>query len=292
MSHSLRRFLAAGAAAADAGDMKAIASKNRRHQPKHRKPRAPRRNVIRSWRTWTLAMCGVGVALSGVIGGLGVAHAARPRPHQYSCDRGTFCFWNAEGYSGRSQFLDLRDTNPGDCTPLREGLMARSLANRSDRDLVVYHDQHCSRTAEHLTYPGGGTFVPEAPFPVAAVRIEGKTRGVRPASAREPHSSGSRFPTGDTRCGADRFCYWPEPEFPGKPRILDLATEPTNVCIPLAKSDEARSFVNRTDREITLYQDGHCGTNGAFRTYPGGGTYVPRAPYVVRAIEVWNRGGT
>jgi hypothetical protein len=38
---------------------------------------------------------------------------------------------------------------------------------------------------------------------------------------------------------------------------------------------------------VTVYQGRGCSTEGEFDTYPGGGTYVPEAPFVIRAVEVW-----
>lgn len=204
-----------------------------------------------------------------------------------------FCFWSQDAYGGDSLFLDLRTVNPGECVPLADGVTqgtftAASLANRSDRDLVVFDDPGCSPDARHVTYPGGGTFVPGAPFDVIAIRVEPTGRVDRAAIARQlPERGDAGFPTRDIECAADRFCYWPEPDFPGKPRVLNLSDEAGGVCIPFAFEDEARAFVNNSRHEVTLYQDGHCGTNGEFRTYPGRGTYVPESPYVVRAIEVW-----
>jgi len=89
-------------------------------------------------------------------------------------------------------------------------------------------------------------------------------------------------------CDTGQFCYWAEPNYPGKPQILDISGVSVNVCVPLPNGAEARSFVNRTHRDITLYQSGHCSTEGDFRTYPGDGTYVPEAPYVARAVEIWD----
>lgn len=87
-------------------------------------------------------------------------------------------------------------------------------------------------------------------------------------------------------CTAGRFCYWADENYAGKPQLLNLQDAGTSVCIPLPQQAEARSFVNNRAKEITLYEGGHCSTEGDFRTYPAG-TYVPEAPYVVRAVEIW-----
>ncbi|MGH3437623.1 MAG: peptidase inhibitor family I36 protein [Sciscionella sp.] len=106
------------------------------------------------------------------------------------------------------------------------------------------------------------------------------------AGAASAHAAA--VPPEGASCQAGQFCYWPEAQFPGEPRVLDVDQTRENVCIPLPHNAEARSFVNRMHREITLYEGAHCSTEGDFRTYPGDGTYVPDAPYVVRAAEVWN----
>ncbi|MFC7613083.1 hypothetical protein ACFQV2_05050 [Actinokineospora soli] len=39
---------------------------------------------------------------------------------------------------------------------------------------------------------------------------------------------------------------------------------------------------------MTVYQSPECATEGEFDTYPGKGTYVPCAPFVVRAVQIWS----
>lgn len=230
---------------------------------------------------------GAGLVLAGTLSGIGLAHAAAPAPLTYSCDRGVFCFWDHAGYRGDARLLDLRTVNPGDCVPLGAGFRARSFANRSRRALTVYANATCDSQAEHLSYPGGGTFVPRATFPVAALSVGGNAFGsVTPAAVAV---SDSRFPTGDIDCPDGLLCYWPQPGFPGTPRTIDPGRTPHGRCVTLAFRDEARSFVNNTGKPATLYQGGHCSPDGAFATYPGGGTYVPDAPFVARAVEIWER---
>jgi hypothetical protein len=36
-----------------------------------------------------------------------------------------------------------------------------------------------------------------------------------------------------------------------------------------------------------VYQSEECSTEGDFVTYPGGGTFVPDAPFLVRGIQIW-----
>ncbi len=54
---------------------------------------------------------------------------------------------------------------------MQHGVLAQSFANRGDQDLTVWGRVGCSKTALWRIYPGGGTFVPHAPFPVAAITV-------------------------------------------------------------------------------------------------------------------------
>ncbi|WP_199443925.1 peptidase inhibitor family I36 protein [Umezawaea beigongshangensis] len=108
-------------------------------------------------------------AVTIVLGSLttsGTALAAEP-----TCDRGEFCAWEGTSYTGAARRLDLESANPGECIPLPENLVARSFANRLQRTVSVYQGQTCSTEADFTTYPGGGTYVPEAPFVVRAVQV-------------------------------------------------------------------------------------------------------------------------
>jgi hypothetical protein len=88
-------------------------------------------------------------------------------------------------------------------------------------------------------------------------------------------------------CARGQFCWWPNEGYRGALHALELATTDPGECVPLPA--QARSFVNRMSRPVTVYQGGECGTEGEFDTYPGGGTFVPVAPYLVRAVQVWER---
>jgi peptidase inhibitor family I36 len=104
-----------------------------------------------------------------VIAGLltpAVAHA-----ETQPCERGEFCLWDTEEFQGKSTRVALENANPGECVPLSEGFDARSFANRSKRPVTVYQGRDCSTEAEFDTYPGGGTFVPSAPYVVRGVEI-------------------------------------------------------------------------------------------------------------------------
>ncbi|MEO6086161.1 MAG: peptidase inhibitor family I36 protein [Umezawaea sp.] len=88
-----------------------------------------------------------------------------------TCDRGEFCLWGGAEYTGPAKRLDLESANPGECIPLPGGLVARSFANRLTRDASVYQSETCSTEAEFTTYPGKGTYVPDAPFVVRAIQV-------------------------------------------------------------------------------------------------------------------------
>ncbi len=99
------------------------------------------------------------------------AASAVAAPTAQPCERGEFCLWPAEAYQGEIQRIALENANPGECVPLPEGFDARSFANRTKRPVTVYQGRDCSTEAEFDTYPGGGTFVPEAPYVVRGVQI-------------------------------------------------------------------------------------------------------------------------
>jgi len=92
---------------------------------------------------------------------------ADPEP----CERGEFCLWPDEDYQGAIQRVALENTNPGECVPLPDGFDARSFTNRTKRPVTVYQGRDCATEGEFDTYPGGGTFVPAAPYVVRGVQI-------------------------------------------------------------------------------------------------------------------------
>jgi hypothetical protein len=93
--------------------------------------------------------------------------------------------------------------------------------------------------------------------------------------------------TDDPSCDAGEFCAWPEERYHGVSRRLTIETANPGECVPLPDALAGRSFVNRLREQVTVYQGETCSTEADFSTYPGGGTYVPVAPFVVRAIQVW-----
>lgn len=118
-----------------------------------------------------LAVAGAALATGAGIAGAGVPDAgARAKPTAV-CERGELCLWPAEDYAGAIHRVALDNANPGECVPLPEGVDGRSFANRTSRPVTVYQGRDCTTEGEFDTYPGGGTFVPEAPYVVRGVQI-------------------------------------------------------------------------------------------------------------------------
>jgi Peptidase inhibitor family I36 len=92
----------------------------------------------------------------------------------------------------------------------------------------------------------------------------------------------------ESQCDAGEFCAWSGPDYTGKSVRLNLETANPNECVPLPDKLVAKSFVNRLTRDVSVYQGANCSTEAEFTTYPKGGTYVPSAPFVVRAIQIWD----
>jgi hypothetical protein len=90
-----------------------------------------------------------------------------------------------------------------------------------------------------------------------------------------------------TACDAGSFCAWSGENYTGKITRLSLETTLTNQCVALPDKLVAKSFVNRMTKDVSAYEGATCSTEAEFTTYPKGGTYVPDAPFVVRAIQVW-----
>ncbi|MFD8466922.1 peptidase inhibitor family I36 protein [Streptomyces cyaneofuscatus] len=97
-------------------------------------------------------------------------------------------------------------------------------------------------------------------------------------------------PASDVRlgtCEAGRLCLWKKPDFTGARQTYELSTVDIESCTPLPKGGDAQSLANRTGRPVTTYQSAECQETGEFETYPGGGTWLPRSPYQVRAFKIW-----
>ncbi|MEX0171325.1 peptidase inhibitor family I36 protein [Streptomyces sp. LMG1-1-1.1] len=90
-------------------------------------------------------------------------------------------------------------------------------------------------------------------------------------------------------CGPGRLCLWSKPDFKGRAQTHELATTDIDSCIALPAGTSAQSLANRTGRPVTTYQSAECAEAGEFETYPGRGTWVPQAPYEVRAFKIWER---
>ncbi|MDI5982411.1 peptidase inhibitor family I36 protein [Amycolatopsis magusensis] len=116
------------------------------------------------------------LASIGVFGMSSLAHAsapAAPEPGspQVTCQKGEFCVWTEEHYGGELERMDLRTVNPEECVPLLADFTAYSFVNRMDRMVSVYQGEDCSTEGDFTTYPGGGTYVPQAPFTVRAIQV-------------------------------------------------------------------------------------------------------------------------
>ncbi|GAA2334134.1 peptidase inhibitor family I36 protein [Streptomyces caniferus] len=90
-------------------------------------------------------------------------------------------------------------------------------------------------------------------------------------------------------CAAGQLCLWPQADFGGTRRTYELSDTDIESCTPLPKGTSAAALANRTGRPVTTYQSAECAETAEFNTYPGGGTWVPRSPYQVRAFKVWER---
>lgn len=90
-------------------------------------------------------------------------------------------------------------------------------------------------------------------------------------------------------CAAGQLCLWPTAGFGGKRRTYELSDTDIESCVPLPEGGTAAALANRTGRPVTTYQSAKCAETAEFDTYPGGGTWVPRSPYQVRAFKVWER---
>ncbi|WP_173675717.1 peptidase inhibitor family I36 protein [Streptomyces sp. MOE7] len=90
-------------------------------------------------------------------------------------------------------------------------------------------------------------------------------------------------------CAAGQLCLWPKADFGGKRVAYELPDIDIESCVPLPKGTTAAALANRTGRPVTTYQSAECAETAEFDTYPGGGSWVPRSPYQVRAFKVWER---
>ncbi|MEU5398905.1 peptidase inhibitor family I36 protein [Streptomyces sp. NPDC005963] len=107
-------------------------------------------------------------ALSMALTPSGPALAA---PRLGECPTGALCLWERAGFSGARHLYELSDTDIESCIPLRAGVSAQSLANRTGRPVTTYQSTECQETGEYETYPGSGTWSPQSPYRVRAFKI-------------------------------------------------------------------------------------------------------------------------
>lgn len=125
-----------------------------------------------------------------------------------------------------------------------------------------------------------------APSSAAHDRAQRFATAVLLALATVVVSSGIAHATGPNSCQDGAFCAWNEAEYRGRPHLTDLRGAKLETCLALPAGLEASSFINRTGKPVTVYQDPTCSTDADFSTYPSG-TFIPNSPYVARAIQIW-----
>ncbi|MEV5601930.1 peptidase inhibitor family I36 protein [Streptomyces sp. NPDC052299] len=106
-----------------------------------------------------------------------------------------------------------------------------------------------------------------------------------PAGTTAPAKAAAPVSLGD--CASGQLCLWAKPDFTGARQTHELSTIDIESCVPLKSGTTAQALANRTGRPVTTYQSAECEETGEFETYPGGGTWLPRSPYQVRAFKVW-----
>jgi hypothetical protein len=104
-----------------------------------------------------------------------------------------------------------------------------------------------------------------------------------------PRSAAAVPPPRLGECAAGELCLWQKDDFKGVRQTHELAGVEVGSCMPLPPGTTVQSLANRTGRPVTTYQSVECAETGEFETYPGGGTWLPRSPYRVRAFKVWER---
>ncbi|WP_019813320.1 peptidase inhibitor family I36 protein [Saccharomonospora saliphila] len=153
---------------------------------------------------------------------------------------------------------------------------------RRTTTVVRSHHQHTARA--HTGHPLGSRRPIALGLAALASVLVSVAAGGSPAAAAPDAAS----PDGGAECQRGEFCLWSEEDYNGDILRLDLRSTNPEACVALSGGMRAHAFANRIDRHVTVYQDQHCATEGDFSTYPGPGTFVPRSPYVVRAIKIWN----
>lgn len=123
--------------------------------------------------------------------------------------------------------------------------------------------------------------------PAAALAAGAETGAHRAPATERSRPAPQAAPAGLAPCGAGQLCLWPKPDFTGAAQVHELSTVDIESCVPLPAGRHAQALVNRTGRPVTTFQSAECAETGEFETYPGGGTWVPRSPYTVRAFKIW-----
>ncbi|GGQ15541.1 peptidase inhibitor family I36 protein [Streptomyces roseolilacinus] len=121
-------------------------------------------------------------------------------------------------------------------------------------------------------------FLTAAALGLTAVTVAALSTCATPADAVQPALG---------PCDSGQLCLWGKETFKGKRQTHELATTDVDSCVALPAGTTAAALANRTGRPVTTYQSATCGETGEFETYPGSGTWVPRSPYQVRAIKIW-----
>ncbi|WP_330238644.1 peptidase inhibitor family I36 protein [Streptomyces sp. NBC_00525] len=139
------------------------------------------------------------------------------------------------------------------------------------------------RTTFAATALAAVALITTALFPPATAGAAAPAAAAVPAGAAVPAAAPVRL--GD--CASGQLCLWAKPDFTGARLTHELSTIDIESCVPLKPGTTAQSLANRTGRPVTTYQSAECQETGEFETYPGGGTWLPRSPYQVRAFKVW-----
>jgi hypothetical protein len=123
--------------------------------------------------TVTTALTATALTAGALAAGLlvGAAPVAAAPPRLGPCDAGQLCLWAKEDFRGAKRTHELADVDVDSCVPLPAGTTAAALANRTGRPVTTYQSAECAETGEFETYPGGGTWVPQSPYQVRALKV-------------------------------------------------------------------------------------------------------------------------
>ncbi|MFD4377616.1 peptidase inhibitor family I36 protein [Streptomyces sp. NPDC058486] len=88
-----------------------------------------------------------------------------------ACGPGRLCLWPKPDFKGKPWTYELATTDLDSCVALPAGASAQSLAVRTGRPVTTYQSAECAETGEFETYPGRGTWVPQTPYEVRALKL-------------------------------------------------------------------------------------------------------------------------